>query len=104
MSADHNKPGVFERSGVIQGICIAVYVICALLVVAELFYAKHPHFGFDGWFAFYPLFGFGAYCLIVLGAKSLRPLLWRNEDYYHEADVDVDDIDASEGSGSHRRD
>lgn len=105
MSGHNEQPGLFERPGVIKGICITLYVICALLLVAEFFYTKHPHFGFDGWFAFYPMFGFGAYCFIVLGAKRLRPLLWREENYYHEADVDVDDIDPSgDASGSHRRD
>ncbi|MDA3922542.1 MAG: hypothetical protein PF501_17965 [Salinisphaera sp.] len=101
---DH-KPGVFERPGVIKAIVVALSIVCGLLILAEFFYVKHPHFGFDGWFAFYPAFGFGAYCLIVLGAKALRPLLWRGENYYHEADVDVSDIDPSESSsGSHRRD
>lgn len=104
MSLPDQQPGLFERPGVIKGICLALYVICGLLILAEFFYTKHPHFSFEGWFAFYPIFGFGAYCLIVLSAKSLRPLLWRDEDYYHEADVDVSDIDPSDGSGSHRRD
>lgn len=99
MSGHNEQPGLFERPGVIKGICIVLYVICALLLVAEFFYTKHAYFGVDGWFAFYPVFGFGAYCLIVLGAKRLRPLLWRHEDYYREADTHARDND---DGGPHR--
>lgn len=98
MSGHDEQPGLFERPRVIKGICIALYVICALLLVADLFYTKHPHLGFDGWFAFYPLFGFGAYCVIVLGAKRLRPLLWRAEDYYHEDRSDAEQTDPGESN------
>ena len=86
MSQPDARPGLFERTGVIRTIIALIVLICAGLVVAEFFYAKHPHFGFDGWFAFYPLAGFVAYCFIVLAAKMLRPALRRNEDYYNERD------------------
>jgi hypothetical protein len=57
-------------------------LICALLVLADFFYHKHPHFGFDGWFGFYAWFGF-VFCVgLVLAAKQLRKLVKRDEDYY----------------------
>ncbi len=73
-----------EQPATVNKIVYAVWGICALLVVAEFFYEKHPHFGFDGWFGFYAGFGFLSYCTIVLSAKALRRLLKRSEDYYGE--------------------
>lgn len=53
-----------------------------LSIAAEFFIDRHPEFGFSGIPGFYALVGFTAYCVIVLGAKALRPLLKRPEDYY----------------------
>lgn len=56
--------------------------LCAGLLLIDLAYHKHTHFDFEGWFGFFPLFGFAAYCIIVAGAKQLRRLVMRDEDYY----------------------
>ena len=84
MSRSATRPGFFERKRVIATLIALIVLICAGLAAAEFFYAKHPHFGFDGWFGFYPLVGFVAYCVIVLSAKLARPVLRRREDYYDE--------------------
>ncbi|HEX2133883.1 MAG TPA: hypothetical protein VHH15_20250 [Actinophytocola sp.] len=56
--------------------------LCALAAVADLFYAKHPHFAFEGWFGFYAGYGFLGSVGLVLAAKGLRRWLRRDEDYY----------------------
>jgi hypothetical protein len=56
--------------------------VCALLFVADAFYAKHPHFEIEGWFGFFGIFGFVACVGLVLAAKVLRLILKRPEDYY----------------------
>lgn len=89
--------GLFERPAVINTIIAILALVCVGLLVAEFCYVKHPHFGFDGWFGFYPLAGFTAYCSIVLSAKALRPLLRRGENYYGEADPDEADLEESIG-------
>lgn len=66
----------------VDKIVYGIWIICGLLIVAEFFYDKHAHFGVDGWFGFYALFGFAAYCAIVLSAKAFRRLVKRDEDYY----------------------
>ena len=66
----------------VKRIVYAVYIICALLIVVDLFYHKHGHFTFEGWFGFYAFFGFLAYVFIVLSATQLRKLIKRDEDYY----------------------
>ncbi len=73
-----------DRPENVTKIVRALWVACAALVLAEFFYHKHPYFGFDGSFAFYAVFGFAAYCFIVLSAKGLRRLIKRDEDYYNE--------------------
>lgn len=67
---------------VVKRIVYAVYIICAVLILVDLFYHKHGHFTFEGWFGFYALFGFIAYVFIVLSATQLRKLIKRDEDYY----------------------
>lgn len=61
-----------------------LWVACAILVIAEFFYHKHPYFGFDGSFAFYAVFGFLSYCFIVFSAKGFRRLVKRDESYYDD--------------------
>jgi hypothetical protein len=57
-------------------------VLCGLLVVADFFYAKHGHFGFEEWPGFHAFYGFAAFVFIVLLGKQLRRVLMRDEDYY----------------------
>lgn len=57
-------------------------VLCVISVIAGLLIDWHPHFAFEAWPGFFALFGFAAYCFIVLSAKQLRPLLHRKETYY----------------------
>lgn len=97
MNKRNPRPGLFERPAVINAIIGVLALSCLTLLIAEWFYAKHPHFGFDGWFGFYPMTGFAAYCFIVLSARALRPLLRRGENYYGEADPDEADLEDSIG-------
>ena len=66
-------------------------VLCALAFVADLFYDKHPHFAFEGWFGFYAIYGFAGSVGLVLSAKWLRRFLRRDEDYYERQDGAADD-------------
>lgn len=59
-----------------------LWVVCLLLVAADLLYEKHPHFAIDGWFGFFGFYGFVSCVSLVFAAKLLRKLLMRPEDYY----------------------
>ena len=62
-----------------------VYVLiaaCAVFILADLFYTKHPLFDFEAWFGFYAWFGFLAYTCIVMLGKAWRRLVKRDEGYY----------------------
>ena len=56
--------------------------VCALLLVSDLSYDKHAHFGFENWFGFYGIYGFVGCVFLVLAAKELRRVVMRDEDYY----------------------
>ena len=62
----------------------ALAAVCVALVIGDLVYHKHVHFGFEGWFGLYGFFGFAAFFFIVLAGKYLRKILMRDEDYYDE--------------------
>lgn len=66
----------------VNRIVYGLYTLCGVLLLADLFYAKHPSFPFEGWFGFYAVYGFVASVALVLTAKQLRRLLRRDEDYY----------------------
>ena len=59
-------------------------VVCALLLLADLFYDKHTHFAFESWFGFFGVFGFVAFVFAVMAGKQLRRIVGRKEDYYDE--------------------
>ena len=71
-----------DKPGSVNKVTRAVYAICALLFLGDLFYHKHPHFEVEAWFGFYGIYGFIACVLLVLAAKELRKVLKRDEDYY----------------------
>jgi hypothetical protein len=66
----------------VRRVVYGVYLVCGLLLLTDLLYAKSPHFSFENWFGFYPVFGFVVSFSLVLTAKELRRLLRRDEDYY----------------------
>ena len=60
----------------------ALYLICAVLVLADIFVPKHGPFAIEHVFGFYAWFGFLACVGLVLAAKVMRRVLMRPEDYY----------------------
>ena len=72
-------------------IVYGLYAICALLVIADLFYHKHPYFEVEHMFGFYGWYGFVMCALLVICAKGMRVVLMRREDYYSPKDVESED-------------
>jgi hypothetical protein len=78
--------GWMDRPDVVKRLFLAFYVICGLLIVAELVFGKeseHPH-PWEWPPFFYALSGFIAFWFLVLVARPMRTLLIRSEDYYDE--------------------
>ena len=79
---EDKKKNWLEEAGNVKLIRRALYAICALLLVVDLFVHKHPHIVAEEWFGFYGLYGFVACVVLVLAARGLRVILGRREDYY----------------------
>lgn len=72
-----------DRKENVDKVYWSVWVMCGLLLVAELFLQeKYTYFDFENWFGFHGLYGFVACVALVIAAKGLRVLLIRPEDYY----------------------
>lgn len=75
-----DQPANVDR--IVRGLIAA----CVLLVVADLLYHKHVHYGFERWFGFYGFYGFISCVLLVRAAVVLRKWVMRSEDYYEPTD------------------
>lgn len=65
---------------------ILAFVILAALAAGNFFMTSpEPHFHYDAYPEFWPIFGFGAASLMILFMKKIvQPLIERPEDYYPE--------------------
>jgi len=65
-------------------------LLCAFLFLIDFIVHRHAYAPGEGLPGFYAIVGFVAFTLIVLGAKQLRRLILRNEDYYSPNSVDAE--------------
>ena len=81
---DEMKEGLhwFDNKRNIKRIIYALNVIWAALFLAEFYYDIHAVFSFDTWFGCYAIYGFIMCVGLVIGAKVIRHLLMRRENYY----------------------
>ena len=86
MSDENEKVHYLDRPENIQKLLKWFYVICALLFVADFVVHRHTKVALEEFPAFYAIFGFVAFVVLVIGSIALRKLIMRKEDYY-----DVDD-------------
>ena len=83
--------GWMDKPHVVKRLFTIFYVICGVLIVAELILGRateHPH-PYEGPFGFHAVYGFLSFWFLVLVAKPMRKLLIRSEDYYergHDAE------------------
>ncbi len=81
-----------------------LYMLCALLFLADFFYEKHVYLREEEFPGFYALYGFFMCALLVICAKGMRIVLKRDEDYYAPKDVESEDypedqLDKAENDG-----
>lgn len=85
-----NRPGkkeyYLDKPQNIQRLLKVFYVICALLFAADFIVDRHTKVAVEEFPAFYAVFGFVAFVVLVIGSIVLRKLIMRKETYY-----DVDD-------------
>ena len=80
-SGDEKKYWLDEPKNV-DRLLYAFYAACAALVLMDVFVAKHGPFAIEHYFGFYSAVGFAACAGIIWGAKQLRRIIMRPEDYY----------------------
>lgn len=75
----------------VKRLFIALIVICIALFVTDFIYTRHGNFEFEHYQGFYGAFGFIAFCVVIFGAKALRTLIKRDEDYYAPRVIDTEE-------------
>ena len=86
MKQQDNKKHLFDNPRNISIVIRSLYIICILLVLLDFVLHRHVMHEWEHLKGFYAIFGFAAFVVIVLGARQLRKIVMRKEDYY-----DVDD-------------
>ncbi len=81
-----DKQYYLDKPENVQRLLKVFYVICALLFAADFVVHRHTKVVLEEFPAFYAVFGFVAFVMLVIGSIALRKLVMRKEDYY-----DVDD-------------
>ena len=74
----------------VEWVVRALMVLCALLVLFELVWHRHAYVPGESMFGYHAIVGFFAFMWIVLGAKGLRRLIRRDEDYYGASSVNAE--------------
>ena len=86
----HQNQHIFDDPRNVKRVIHALFVVCALLLVIDVFeyfglgYHKHVHFEFEKFPGFFAFFGFFLSVGLVLIAKEMRKILSRDEDYYDD--------------------
>jgi len=78
----HHSGGWADNPVVRRRIRIALYVLCALLLIVELFVSRTVHNRIESIPLMYAVYGFGSLVFAVVVARGLRALVRRDEDYY----------------------
>jgi len=84
-----------DRPGSGTKIFWALVGVCGALLLADLTLDRYGKFNLEGLPGFYGVFGFIAFTMVILGAKTLRRLIKRPEDYYGNKVIDAEDYPAS---------
>ncbi len=80
--SDKDRRHVFDNPRNVKRVIHALYGVCAVSLLAELFIHRHVDHPWEALFGFYSLYGFAACVVLVLVAKEMRKVIMRKEDYY----------------------
>ena len=74
-----------DRKENVTKVARTLYVMCAIVILTDLFARSHPETEIDAVPFFYGVYGFVGSVGLVLAAKEiLRRLVMRSEDYYDD--------------------
>jgi hypothetical protein len=78
-----------EAPGFPRRLMLVLLAGVLLLAGADIVHHRHAVFSWEGLWGFHALYGFAAFCFVVLMGWPLRALLTRPETYYGEGDEDA---------------
>ncbi len=93
MTTESNeKKHFFDHPRNVRRVLRTLYAVCVVVVLLDVAglifhlsggaHLRHAERSWEGWPAFYAVFGFVACVALVLIAKQMRKVLMREEDYY----------------------
>ena len=80
-----------DRPGSANKIFWALAVLCLVLLVSDFTYEKHEYVHQADMPGFYGIFGFVAFSCVIFGAKLLRTIIKRDENFYGDKSVDTEE-------------
>ncbi len=84
MSEKAKDKYIFDNPRNVNRLLWVFYALCILLVVADFVIHRHTTMEWEKMPAFYAIYGFVAYVLLVLLSEILRKVVMRKENYYDE--------------------
>lgn len=66
--------------------------LCVCLLSADFIYDRYGHFDFEETPMFFSVYGFLMFSFIIFGAKALRALVKRDENFYGKRAVDSEPL------------
>ena len=76
------KKHIFDNPKNVKRVIWALYISCAVVFAGDFFIHRHVDHPWESMFGFYGIYAFTSFCVLVLGAKEMRKLVMRKEDYY----------------------
>lgn len=75
---------VFDKPENKKRVLYALYLLCALSMVADFIVHRHVEHPWEELPTFYCLYAFAAIVVLIFASKALRFFVMRKEDYYDE--------------------
>lgn len=80
----HEREHFFDKPKNTTKVLWIFHLLCAALLLVEVFYHRHTMHVWENLWGFYAFYGFVACVLLVLVAKQLRKLVMVDERYYSD--------------------
>ena len=76
------KQYLFDNPRNVKLVLYSLYISCGILLLLDFILHRHMSHSWEHLLGFYSIYGFIGCVSIVFGAKWLRTLVKRDEDYY----------------------
>jgi hypothetical protein len=85
-----------ENKNSVRNIIFVLILVCFILFCLDFFFHRHGHFNFEETPTFFSIYGFVMFSLIIFGAKFLRLIVKRDENYYGKRAIDSEILEKNE--------